>query len=72
MTKMLTVCALLIFFISHCPSPVKVSNEMAPSELPQARSNPKSYGPQHTEFTGKINHFRMDLNISKAAVNKCI
>ena len=25
--------------------------EMAPSELPQARISPKSYGPQHTEFT---------------------
>ena len=47
----LTVCALLIFFTSHCCSPVKVSREMAPSELPQARIRPKSYGPQHTEFT---------------------
>lgn len=52
----LTVCALLIFLTSHCWSPVNVSREMAPSELPQARMSPKSYGPQQTEFTAKIHH----------------
>lgn len=45
------MCALLIFLISQCPSPEQVNTEIAPSELPQARINPKSYGPQHTEFT---------------------
>lgn len=50
---LLTVCALLILFTSHCWSPVKVSREMAPSELPQARTRPKSYGPQQTEFTAE-------------------
>lgn len=36
----LTVWALLIFFTSHWPSPVYVSREMAPSELPQASIRP--------------------------------
>lgn len=38
----LTVCALLIFFTSHCWSPVNVRREIAPSELPQARMRPNS------------------------------
>lgn len=61
----LTVCALLIFLMSHCCSPVKVSREMAPSELPHARIRPNSYGPQHTEFTAfKQKHTQQGWNFS--------
>lgn len=49
-----TECALLIFFVSHWPSPFELMKPIVPSELAEAKISPYSDGANAIELTERF------------------